>query len=675
MRSEKPISIPGILLAINLILLVSGCSIKKPEAPSWETTWTLPLVSKTYFMSQIIEEIGDSLISVDSLGNPSFRVTRDVDTITIGNNLTASGVSQQYQDSLGTVEIDPPAGQSINLTKATLGIHEAGGWVPPTSFTCFEDLTDFSEFTWINVEQGMISLEITNDLGLRLDTLRITLYNRGDLANPLGMAVFENGINQGESLTRTIDLAGDSVSSRLTLKIYGSVNELTFVSGGSDNFTAASSFPISLSASAAQAETPLITKNLDQEIRLENNSIISEATIDSGFLNLHIVNGTRLPMEIELTFPNLTESNGDTLRLSENIGGNSSIDRQIDLSGYSLAPAGTDTPQTVSILAQATVPASSPEQVIINAADSIAIEAGLTDMIFRTISGIVEPTQISIDTLETDIEVPSDIDNAQLTRATLSLTVYNNSTADIDLDLRIADETFSREVAISGTAEGKSNLMAPPQATVFSIGSAELSDFLNPAPTRIIICGSSTFNPDRQSVTISRDDYFYGEITIFSPLAFRLADTTDIDLETDSAEIDQDDMPDIGETFSYGAIRAVLANRLPIGARVSLYLSATDDGSVFDNPDVVVVGPFTLESATTDSTGQATMEIESIFDDSLTAAEIQIFENPVVYITPRVQLLPTADGSSYFRGSDFISVKARATIQVRVGDNIWDNDN
>ncbi len=675
MRSKKPRLIPGIIPVVSLAVLFSACSIKKPESPSWETTWTIPLITKTYFMNEIIDEIDDSLINVDSLGNPSFRVTRDVDTIEVGNNLTAAGVSQQYRDSLGSVDIDPPAGQSVILTKGALGINDVGGWVPPLSFTDFEDLTDFNEFSWIKVEQGVISLEVTNDLGLRLDTLRITIYNRGDLVNPLGQAVFEDGINQGESLTRSIDLAGDSVSNQLTLKIYGAINQLTFISGGSDNFTAASSFPVSLRASAAQAETPLITKSLDQEIQLENNSIISEATIDSGYLNLHIVNGTRLPMNIELTFPNLTEIDGDTLRVDENIDGNSYIDRQIDLSGYSFVPAGVDTPQTVAILAQATVPASSPQQVIINAADSIAIEAGMTDMVFRTISGIVEPTQITIDSIETDIEVPSDIDNAQLTNATLSLTVYNNSTADIDLDLRIADDTHTREVAISGTAEGKSNLEAPPQATVFNVGSAELSDFLNPAPTRIIISGGSVFNPNREAVTISSDDYFYGEITISSPLAFRLADTTDIDLETDMTEIDQDDMPDIGETFRYGAIRAVLANRLPIGARVSLYLSATADSSVFDNPDAVVVGPFTLESATTDSLGQAIMDIESVFEDSLTAAEIAIFENPVVYITPRVQLLPTVDGSSYFRGSDFISINARATVQVHVGDNIWDNDN
>ncbi len=674
MRSEKKFMIPAIVAAAGLILLASGCSIKKPEAPSWETTWTMPLVSKTYLMSDIIEEIDDSLIQIDSLGNPSFQVTRDLDSIRIGDNLTAEGVSQSYRDSLGNVDIDPPSGQTVNFSKATLGIIDAGGWIPPVTFTHNEDLTDFSEFTWIRVDQGMISIEVNNDMGVRLDTLIITLYNRGDLGNPLGTAEFEDGIDQGESLTRTIDLAGDSVSNQLTLAIHGAINQLTLISGGSDNFATTSSFPVSIRASAAQAETPRISKDLSQDIELDGGSVISQATIDSGFLNLQIANGSQLPMEIELIFPNFTDAFGETLRIDESIEGNSSFQRQVDLNGYLLTPSSIDTPQVISILAQATVPASTPQQAIIHATDSISIEAGISDIIFRSITGTVEPTEIAVDSIETDIEVPSDIEDAQLTHATLSLTVYNNSTADIDLNLQISDESFSRQIAISGTAEGKANPAASPQATIFNVGSSELLDFLNPAPSRIVVSGNSIFNPHREEVTISRDDFFYGQVTISSPLAFSLADTTEIDLDIDSTEINQDDTPDFDETFRYGAVRAVIANRLPIGARVSLYISALNDGSLMDNSDVVVIGPFTLESATTDSAGQATVAIESIFDDSLTAAEIGIFENPLIYISPRVQLLPTAGGSSYFRGSDFISVNARAAVQVHFGDNIWDDD-
>ena len=68
-------------------------------------------------------------------------------------------------------------------------------------------------------------------------------------------------------------------------------------------------------------------------------------------------------------------------------------------------------------------------------------------------------------------------------------------------------------------------------------------------------------------------------------------------------------------------------------------------------------------------------EITSAFDDSLSTAEIAIFENEQLYIAPQVELLPTGIGGSVIQGTDYISIIASARLRVKAGDNIWNKDN
>jgi hypothetical protein len=256
----------------------------------------------------------------------------------------------------------------------------------------------------------------------------------------------------------------------------------------------------------------------------------------------------------------------------------------------------------------------------------------------------------------------------------LNLTLYNNSTADVDVNLLMSNESDTRHVGVVGRILGKNSPSDPPRATLLAVGSDSLSACLNPAPSRITIDGQAIFNPDNEIVTITQTDFFYGDVEIYSPLAFALTDTIRVDLETNETDINQDDLPDLTETFAYGNIRATLANRLPIGARVSLYVSTRGDSTIFDDPDALVIGPFTLEGATTDGDGFAIAPVTSTFNDSLDSQDITIFNNPTVYIAPKVELLPTGAGGSYVQATDYIGITATARIKVHAGDNIWDKN-
>jgi hypothetical protein len=65
----------GFVVILAFLTLVQ-CTVKKPEAPSWETNLTVPLVNETWDMSELIDQFDEDYLMTDSLGNPYFFMKR-----------------------------------------------------------------------------------------------------------------------------------------------------------------------------------------------------------------------------------------------------------------------------------------------------------------------------------------------------------------------------------------------------------------------------------------------------------------------------------------------------------------------------------------------------------------------------------------------------------------------
>jgi hypothetical protein len=657
---------------IAMALLVSGCALEEPQAPTWETTWDMPLTNKTYDIEELVDEMDSEDIVFDSLGNPSFSITQDVDTVSVEDNLTADAVNQTYEDSLDVVDIDSPTMDPETFNMTSLGIPNVAGSVPAdTSFNETRALTTIDNFDWAVIHEGTMRIEIANDMGIDLDTLVVTLYNSSDLGTPLSSAVFENGVADDETLSRDLELDGETIENQLTIITTG-VALAQGISAPSNDMVVTTTFPGGLTVSSALAEIPGFTKNLDQVIDMEDSSIIYTSLIDQGSMSIQIVNGSALPMDLDLTFPNF-EFNSTTLTISESVSGNSVVTRNVNLNGYNLIPDGTSAPQTISVNVTANIEDSAPLKYQVNATDSLKVIADVSDITFESITGQIEPTTVDIDPMREDVDVPDGFEDATLTHAQLRVNLFNNSTSDVFVDMVLENENGTKSVAIQDTARGKSSLIAEARETEILVSSLSLSTFLDPTPAEIVITGSAIMNPAQaDSVTIHKDDFFYGNVEIYSPLAFALSDTSEIDLDVTDAEGAGDDSPDFEETFNYGNIRAELTSHLPVGMKVSLYMGLYEDDRIFTDPNSLVIGPFVLQSATTDVNGYAIEEISSVFNDSLTSEEISIFENEEFFIAPKVQLLPTT--GAYITGSDYFRISATARLSVNAGEHLWEDE-
>ncbi|MCP4580189.1 MAG: hypothetical protein GY839_01125 [candidate division Zixibacteria bacterium] len=665
----------GLLLLLAAGVIITGCSVEKPEAPSWETTWDMPLTNKTYTIEEIIEEMDSEEITFDSLGNPGFSISQEIDTIAVENNLTSPAVNQTYSDSLGIIDIDAPIVPPTNFALADLSLPIVIDVIPiDTSFSINEDLSAFGNFDWADISAGEINIEVANDLGIDIDSLAIGIYNTSDLGTPIGFTIFETGIADDQTLNRQIDLAGERLENALTLITFGVVDSQGIVAPAND-MVITTTFPSGLSVSGAMAEIPGFTKDLNQVVDLGDESVIYEAEIDDGSMTLQIDNGTSLPMNVSLSIPNF-DLDGSALTIDESIAGNNTLYRVVDLTDYTFTPSGISSPQTISIDVSAVIVGSAPTKYLINSSDNLDVSADVSEITFRSVMGRIESAEITIDPMSQDVDIPDEFAEAQLTQAELRMILYNNSTTEVYVDLLLENESGSRSLVVQDTIQARALAASTPLETEIIVESMTLSAFLNPAPSIINISGTAILNPaGDDSVRISKDDFFYGEVEIYSPLAFALSDTIEIELDASDVEIDSEDLPDFEETFAYGTINAELTSHLPVGARVALYIGFYADDRIFSDPNSVVVGPFTLEQAETDVNGYAIEEAISVFNDSLTSSEIVIFENDIVYIAPQVQLLPTGAGGSAIQGSDYINITATARVKVNAGEHLWEDDN
>ncbi len=656
-----------LILPVAVLMIMAACTVEKPQAPSWLTTWDIPISNKTFSISDLLENIGDSLITFDSLGNPGFSITQGFDTVSVANNLTVAGINLDIRDSLGIIDIDPPGGATAS-TNINDFLTVNFGVVPPVSFGHSQNLSAISNFTWMDVQSGTLDLTFSNYLEVDLDTLIVTVVDLAD-SHTVGTAVYANGLTYLEQETQSIDLSGQTISNSLAMDFQGYTAGGVLLYAGPQSLDADMSFPSTITVVASRAEIPEIIKSQSRLTAIGDSTNITTSSISAGSAQFDISNGTELPLTIDITSANFTLG-GSPMLINQLVSGNSAVQVIVDLAGYQFSPVDSPSTQYIDIEFTATVPASAPTQYTVAAGDSIGIGVNVADITFQSITGRVKPTAIVVDPIQQNLDIPQGLDQAMLTQAELNLNLYNNSTADSDVDLIIIGG--GKSIDIAGRIAGKSSPGASPRLTTLEVSSQELSDFLNPPPSDISISGSAVLNPDYAVVTITADDNFYGEVQIYSPIALAIYDSVSIETDISETEIDKDSRPDnFQDTFRYGAINIDFDSHLPLGISMTIYIGTLADSTLYDNPGTLILGPYTLLPGTVDNNGHVIESALSNISDSLSSAQLAIFDTSMVYVGQKINLLPTDSTGVQVLGTDYINIRSNARIQVKVGDNMW----
>ncbi len=95
--------------AVVFSLLLSGCGLEAPQAPSWDTTLTIPLINRSYTSAELIEKLASDNILIDEDGNSSFHIQKELDTVTIESILAIEPIESNYSKQVGRIKIVSPA--------------------------------------------------------------------------------------------------------------------------------------------------------------------------------------------------------------------------------------------------------------------------------------------------------------------------------------------------------------------------------------------------------------------------------------------------------------------------------------------------------------------------------------------------------------------------------------
>lgn len=641
----------GIIFFLIFLTLVQ-CSVKKPSAPSWNSTYNLPLLIKAYDMRTIIEKIDDPALIIDSSGNPGIYLQEDFDTIWVKENLELSPLNETFKDTLGEIPFTSTDTQTTEIILTDIYPGGAGS-VPPFSFTLQMNFPELNDLQKIEVKSGIARLMVENHLGLDLDSFSVELVDSVS-GDTIGTIVFETGIPQDSSVTKDFNLSEKSFSPKLLGNNKGHSPGGTVLSLADKYLRYSVCFPDTVYIRSAIAKIPAIDLSKEEELELPTLNTIQSAYLKEGNLYLSIYNGTNLPANLSILFPDLTSS-GIPLTLSRYIGALTSMNINLPLGGYDFQPVGNNL--KIEITGQ--THSSGDNLISVNSSDSISFYAYSDTLRFSYLSGIIQPTPVEIEPMQINLNLPQGLSSLSLTDATLDLRINNGVgfPGNLNLNLTGAEGQY---LYINGEIQPGS----PEDPIITVLRENNLQTFLNPIPEQVNLAGQAICGDGITSGTVTEDDFICGEFILSSPLEFIL-DSTQIEIDPNSNSLDEDLRDGLNDKVNWAKIHLRLENHLPIGASAKIFL-AVDSASLYTNPELLI-GPLSILPAETDVSGLVSVPAITETMLELNKENLVFFQNSPFYTGGKITFQGTDGQKVKFLSTDYFKVDAHLELEIKHG--------
>ncbi|MCK4657857.1 MAG: hypothetical protein KAT85_12525, partial [candidate division Zixibacteria bacterium] len=131
-------------------------------------------------------------------------------------------------------------------------------------------------------------------------------------------------------------------------------------------------------------------------------------------------------------------------------------------------------------------------------------------------------------------------------------------------------------------------------------------------------------------------------------------------------DIDSDDIDEITDRLNHGTAYTHMANHLPLGASLTLYLGG-DSLTLYDDPELTI-GPIEVSSGIVGAGGLVVDSVGSDNTIELTHDDLQILSNETLYIGQIITFPGTNGESVRIVSSDYLDVQAYITVSTRIGD-------
>ncbi len=639
-------------VVIIVFLTVVQCDIKKPEAPTWTTNLTIPMMSRTYTMPEIIDKINQPGLGFDDDSNIVFTFSSDIDTFNIdADEMRIDDLSLSFAEHLGLISLalSSPPNQTFHLTDL---IAVEGGIIPGTGFDIYYDLPAIADYDWAEVAEGGFYVVLVNDLGIDLTLVQMELADRyyiRSLTNP--PLTFPQTIPAGGRDSVYVDVSGQTISSQLAVDLHCETPGGTVLTVD-DKMMASSVKMGSLLVSSACAHIPEMTRDIVTHVQIADDNSIISGEMTSGTAVVSIVNSTELDAVIDITLPDFRQG-GIPLIRHVSISGNQSRQIFIDLSNCTFEPLDQTHPQDIECHAYASIDSTAPAKVIVSDDDSISVNIAITSVEFASLEGTFNSTEAQFDNVDLEIDLPRGFSEIQLLNALLTLHIENAFNLDGDISITVEGSNGQSLVIDTTIAAGSAT-----EPSVTLIVKDDLADFLNPVPEAITVSGSAGFSGTGR---ITPDDYLFATVHIASPMEMMIGGAT-FEGDLTSEDIDQKNIDKITNHVLEARVISSIENHLPLGASVDIYLGG-DSATILDNPQVVI--SLYVDAGAFDENGNVITSTSSENIIVLDSLDIKVLENPVLYTAQMISLNSTEGQAVKINLDDYIHVSAIVEVDYR----------
>jgi hypothetical protein len=662
-----------VLLAFFVVLIfltLIECTVKKPEAPEWNTSVVVPVLNRTYTMAEIVEKVDQEGLGMDGDSNVVYSISYDINPLGLSqDNLSTDDLSFSASDALGTLTVSAPTISPITTTVADIPALDAviPGVVPALSFDLpNNEVLMGPNFSRVWISQGRVYIVVDNRLGINLDVLSVELWDL-DASAQVSTGSFPGGVATGETDSVLMILDGVELSDSLEVRTSCHNQAATVISSSGLELVTSILFDGDLTVDSAIARIPAQPPvNFSQQAALSGGTdtvTVYHATLTNGIVDLQLDNNTPLDANLIISLPDL-DSSGTKFATTRAVTAGTNTSLSVDLTNYDLMPVDSSFPQTIDVNVTANVPGSGTNQVTVSSTDDFSVVATVSNLSFGEVTGLFTAEQTDFPSFTEQLDIPEGFDAIELASVVLTLEIENGVNLPGSVDILLSDGA-GKTLNVSGNIDAGTI-----GGTVTSTITVVDSTFLSPVPDSIVVTGTATFGG--QQGTITAADSVWANVSLTAPLDMIINDTH-IDTDIESESIEQEDIDIITDHVVEARFIYSIENHLPIGADVQILLGgdtttlAGDTNRVIpqltlgENGEIsIAAAPVVGGIVPADSvalTGELTILLDSV--------DIQVLKNDPLFIGPDVTLLGSNGQRVRLTKDDYIRIVGRIEVDYR----------
>ncbi|NQU27561.1 MAG: hypothetical protein HQ528_04665 [Candidatus Marinimicrobia bacterium] len=515
-----------------------------------------------------------------------------------------------------------------------------------------------SEILEALISNGNLNIEIDNNINLTAGGVPGVNITLPELFMPNGdtLKIGPEDLNPGLT-TIPVDLSGHILRMERNSQVLNYVANVVTPYGESGSYNLQDSIAININIAGLTFES--ITGYFTQDalvdsstISLDNATKVQDAVMNSGQLVLRMENHIGVTADINFHIDEFLMG-GTALDTTLELGSETtSQEHIIPLTGYTLSMPLDN--QNVHYVSRIAIP--SDTEMTLTFGDSIAVDVNIVDLAFQSITGMIDPVFVDIDTIEQSITaLPDELEGIEFAEVEMIMDFTSNIGVPVLLNLTItatnADGDFA-ESQIIGWNITDSNQVRIPNA----------EDLINISPDKIVASGLATVGSADVVGTVAADQYIEGQFLINAPL--ELIITEDASIELDPELVDTEDFP---QELERVVLYAKYDNQFEFGTQIEVY--AAHDTIEFDSgsPDTLLTLDIIANHTGTDSV---------ILDED----EFDLFDgSQELYVKTSVQLTGETDGEgnpvpSKFLSTDSLKILLYGALKVLVDPEAEEED-